>query len=90
MAAIEYIAVGLIVIACAVSSAWRLMSARLRLRALEALAVIPGNPGGSLLARLRQKTLAQLSGGCGACARATNTVSATVPPANRKSAAPRR
>jgi hypothetical protein len=90
MVVLEYAVVALIVIGCAVSSAWRLMSARLRLRALETLAVIPGNPGGTLLARLRQKTLAQLSGGCGACARATNTVSATVPPANRRSAAPRR
>jgi hypothetical protein len=90
MAIFEGLVVALIVTCCAVFSAWRLMSARLRLRLLDALAEAFGKAGVQLLTRLRQKTMAQVAGGCGACARATGTVSAISPRANRKPAAPLR
>jgi hypothetical protein len=82
--------VGLIVAGCMLFSVWRLMSVRLRLKALEALSVLPASAGGNLLAILRRKTLAKLSGGCGACLRATHTLNANVQPLNRRSGAPRR
>ena len=82
--------VALIVVICAVFSVWRLMSVRLRLKTLEALSWLPASAGGSLIAALRRKTLAGLSGGCGACRHATHTVSANVQFLNRKPDAPRR
>jgi len=42
------------------------MSIRFRLKTLDALAVLPANAGGNFVADLRRKTLAKLSGGCGA------------------------
>jgi hypothetical protein len=90
MVIIQYVIVALIVASCTVFSVWRLISPRLRLRAVETLAPFSGAVGGKLLAQLRQKALAQLSGGCSACSRATNTVNATFPPANRRPAAPHR
>jgi len=73
--------VGLIVAFCAVFSAWRLMSVRLRLKTLDALSWIPG------VAHLRRRTLTKLSGGCGACQVAVN---ANARPANQKPGALRR
>jgi hypothetical protein len=91
VAALETLLVGLIVAGCTIFSVWRLMSVRLRLKTLEALSVLPASAGGSLLAILRRKTLAKLSGGgCGACLRATHTLNANVQPLNRRSGAPRR
>src|ERR1700739_4532303 len=58
---VESALVGIIVAVCAVFSAWRLMSIRLRLKTLDALSGLPGVAG------LRRKTLAKMSGGCGAC-----------------------
>jgi hypothetical protein len=97
MAALENLAVALIVLGCACFSAWRLMSARMRLRLLDAAGGL-GNQ--TWMARLRAKTLAQLAGGCGTCSSARQPatpglrdrreVSVAFPPANRKSAAPRR
>jgi hypothetical protein len=90
MAALESLLVGLIVLACTTFSAWRLMSARLRLKTLETLSVLPASAGGNLVAMLRRKTLAKLSGGCGACVHATHTLNANVQSLNRRSGAPRR
>ena len=90
MAALEPLLVGLIVFGCAIFSAWRLMSVRLRLRTLEVLSVLPASAGGNLVAMLRRKTLAKLSGGCGACQQATHTLNANVQSLNRRSGAPRR
>jgi hypothetical protein len=90
VAALETLLVGLIVASCMLFSVWRLMSVRLRLKTLEALSVLPASAGGNLLAILRRKTLAKLSGGCGACQRATHTLNANVQPLNRRSGAPHR
>jgi hypothetical protein len=60
--------VALIVAGCAVFSAWRLMSPRLRLRALDLLA--PGATrlgAGNAVARVRNQTIGQLAAGCSAC-----------------------
>jgi hypothetical protein len=94
MEMLEYALVALIVVGCAISSAWRLMSARLRLRLLKAIPEAVANASGGWVMRLRQKTLGQLSGGCGACSSGPHSVNpsvnATFPPSNRKPAAPRR
>jgi hypothetical protein len=86
----ESLIVGLIVAVCATFSVWRLLSIRLRLKTLDTLAVLPASLGGNFVAQLRRKTLAKLSGGCGACQRATHTVNANVQPLNRRPDAPRR
>jgi hypothetical protein len=75
----ESFLVGVIVAFCAVFSAWRLMSVRLRLKALDALSFLPG------IAGLRRKTLSTMSGGCGAC---QSAVSANARPSNQRPAAP--
>jgi hypothetical protein len=90
MVIVQYVVVVLIVASCTIFSVWRLISPRLRLRAVETLAPVSGAVGKKLLAQLRQKALAELSGGCGACSRATNTVNATFPHANRRPVAPHR
>ncbi|HVW70176.1 MAG TPA: hypothetical protein VHB68_14465 [Steroidobacteraceae bacterium] len=64
---LENILVGLIVATCAVFSAWRLMSPRLRLRTLELFAPALGKVAPGMLTRLRTRTIGQLSGGCGSC-----------------------
>lgn len=90
MAALESILVGLIVLGCALFSVWRLLPVRLRLKALEALSVLPASAGGNLVAWLRRRTLAKLSGACDACARATQTLNVNAQPSNRSSGAPHR
>ncbi len=76
MAAIaQDILVGIIVVGCALFSAWRLMSPSLRLRALDRLGPVMGKLGaGSRIGRLRSNTLAQLSAGCSACSHHKATV----------------
>jgi hypothetical protein len=90
VAALESLLVGLIVFGCTIFSVWRLMSVRLRLKTLEALSVLPAGAGGNLVALLRRKSLAKLSGGCGACRNATHTLNANVQSLNRRSGVPRR
>jgi hypothetical protein len=68
---LQQLAVGLLVIGCALFSAWRLSSARARLRALEALGALPGIRGAAWLATLRRRTLAGLGSACGGCAQGT-------------------
>jgi len=63
---IEAAAVGLIVLASAIYSLWRLTSARFHLRVIDSLRAVVGSP--AWLASLRQNTLHKLSGGCGSCA----------------------
>jgi hypothetical protein len=63
--------VGALVIACALFAAWRLSTARLRLRALDALGTWPVVRGAPWLAILRRRTLAGLGGACGGCAQGT-------------------
>ena len=90
MAALESLLVGLIVFGCTIFTVWRLMSVRLRLKTLEVLSELPAGAGGNFVALLRRKTLAKLSGGCGACHHATHTLNANVQSLNRSSGAPRR
>jgi len=68
---LQQFVVGVLVIACALFAAWRLSSARVRLRALEALGTLPVLRGASWLAALRRRTLAGLGGACGGCAQGT-------------------
>ena len=68
---LQQLAVGLLVIACALFSAWRLSSARVRLRALEGLGRLPGVGGASWIATLRRRTLEGLGSACGGCAQGT-------------------
>jgi hypothetical protein len=68
--------VGLIVAACALFSAWRLMSPGVRLRALTFLAPALGKLGaGGAMERLRSRTIGQLASGCSACSHHKNAVS---------------
>jgi hypothetical protein len=90
VAALEALLVGLIVIACAVFSVWRLLSLRFRLKVLDVLSRLPAYAGGQLAVKMRRKALAGLSGGCGSCAAAPPGVKGNVQLLNRKPAAPRR
>ncbi|HYL03728.1 MAG TPA: hypothetical protein VEU54_09965 [Steroidobacteraceae bacterium] len=65
---LQQLLVGVVVGACAVFSAWRLLSLRLRLRVLETLAALPPALTAPWLAPLRARTLARLGGGCAGCA----------------------
>ena len=65
---IEEAVVALIVASCAIFSAWRLMSPRLRLRTLDLVRPVATKLGaGGTMARLRSQTIGQLSAGCSAC-----------------------
>src|SRR5215469_3913965 len=64
-ALLQQFVVGVLVIACALFAAWRLSTARLRLRALDALGLLPMVRSASWLAALRRRTLAGLGGACG-------------------------
>lgn len=88
MLVLEYLLVGLIVAACALFSVWRLLSVRARLSVLDALAALPGDPGGRWLAGLRQRLLARLGGGCGSCNQ--SALNAPAQAATRSSGVPRR
>ena len=91
MAALESILVGLIVAGCALFSAWRLMSVRLRLKTLDALSGLPAIAGGTAVVMLRRRTLAKLSSGCSACQHGgAHPLSANVQPLNQRSGALRR
>jgi hypothetical protein len=65
---LQDVVVGLIVVTCAIFSAWRLMPPSMRLRTLEFVAPAATKFGATeALKRLRGKTLAQLAAGCSAC-----------------------
>jgi len=59
-----------LVAACALFSAWRLMSVALRLRVLAALGRVPLLGQRAWLARLRQAALARQTAACGGCSQA--------------------
>lgn len=80
---LQQLLVGTLVIACALFAAWRLSTARLRLRALDALSAWPVVGGASWLATLRRRTLAGLGGACGGCARGTTPAGPKAPHAPR-------
>ena len=76
---VQQFVAAVLVIACALFAAWRLSTARLRLRALDALGTLPGIRSASWLATLRRHTLAGLGSACGGCAQGT----AAAPKASR-------
>jgi hypothetical protein len=67
---LQELVVALLVAACALFSAWRLMSVALRLRVLAALGRVPLFAQRAWLARLRRTTLARQSAACGGCSQA--------------------
>ena len=64
---VQEVLVGVVVAVCALFSAWRLLSLRLRLRCLDALATVPGAGRARVLVSLRERTRAQLGSGCAGC-----------------------
>jgi hypothetical protein len=64
---LQEVLVAVLVASCALFSAWRLMSLRLRLRCLDALGALPGAHRLRALAALKERTLAQLGSGCAGC-----------------------
>jgi hypothetical protein len=67
---VQQLLVGVLVAAGIVFSAWRLMSARWRLRLLDALYALPGARRAAWLVRLRQRLLSHPSLACGGCSNA--------------------
>jgi hypothetical protein len=65
---LQGVVAGLVVAACAVYSAWRLASPKLRLRVIEGLGALPPALTAPWLAALKRRTLARLAGGCAGCA----------------------
>ena len=65
---LQGVVVALAVAACLAYSFWRLASLKLRLRALDALEHLPQAVKRDWVATLRQRTFAQLAGGCAGCA----------------------
>jgi hypothetical protein len=60
--------VAIIVAGCAIFSAWRLMSPRLRLRTLDLITPFMTRLGaGGKVSRLRSQVIGQLAAGCSAC-----------------------
>ncbi|HLJ39176.1 MAG TPA: DUF6587 family protein [Steroidobacteraceae bacterium] len=64
---LQSLLVAVAVIACTVYSVWRLLSLSARLRALEALSVLPRFLTAPWLAALKSRTLAKLATGCAGC-----------------------
>jgi hypothetical protein len=65
--------VAVVVTLCTFYSVWRLLPARLRLRALEAGAHLPLIGRSAWLSALRAQARSRLGGGCGACAPAATS-----------------
>ena len=65
---LQQLLVGVLVLWCAIYSAWRLSSVRLRLRALAALAALPLLHRAAWFTRLRERTLGAGALACGGCA----------------------
>lgn len=65
---LQQLLVGVLVLACAIYSAWRLASVRLRLRALDALSAAPLLSRTGWFVRLRERTLGAGALACGGCA----------------------
>ena len=72
---VQQFVAGVLVIACALFAAWRLSTARLRLRALDALGTWPFVRGAAWLGTLRRRTLEGLGSACGGCAQGTASAS---------------
>lgn len=75
-AVLQGLIVAVVVLLCALYSAWRLLSARLRMRVMDALARVPGLGAASWFQALRAHAVSRLAAGCGSCApTATNATS---------------
>jgi hypothetical protein len=68
---LQQLLVGVLVIACVLFSAWRLMTVRVRLRTLTLLGALPAIGRAAWLARLRERTLARQLSACGGCSQAS-------------------
>jgi hypothetical protein len=66
---LQQLLVGILVLACALFSAWRLATVAVRLRLLAWLARAPLIARLPLMARLRERTLARQLDACGGCAK---------------------
>jgi hypothetical protein len=64
---LQQLLVAVLVVACALFSAWRLLSVRLRLHTLDALEKLPLVRALPWLSRLRARMLARQLGACGGC-----------------------
>jgi hypothetical protein len=65
--------VAVLVMVCALYSTWRLLSARLRVRVMDAVARVPGIGSASWFAALRAHAVSKLAAGCGSCAPAATS-----------------
>jgi hypothetical protein len=88
--ALQSVVVALAVAACLVYSAWRLASQKLRLRLLDGLEHLPRALKRTWVAALRQRTFAQLAGGCGGCAAGGGVTPGAAVRPNQTPGAPRR
>jgi len=88
--ALQSVLVGLAVVTCAIYSAWRLATLRLRMRLIDRLGALPPILTAPWLAALRQRTLSQLAGGCGGCAAGGGLTPDAAGHPNQTTAAPRR
>jgi hypothetical protein len=84
---LQQLVVGVLVLSCALYAAWRLLSVRLRLRALAALAAVPLISRSAWLVGLRERTLGAGALACGACAGSAKRAAASP---NQTPGAPRR
>lgn len=87
---LQSVVVSAAVAACLLYSAWRLASLKLRLRCLDALEHLPRALKGSWVAKLRQRTFAQLAGGCAGCAAGGELTPGAAARPTRTPGAPRR
>jgi len=76
---LQQLLVAVLVLACALFSAWRLLSVRLRLRALDALQKLPLLRALPWLSRLRARTLARQLSACGGCSQAGHPLKSRLP-----------
>ena len=72
-AVLQGLIVAVVVLLCALYSAWRLLSARLRMRLMDVLARVPGLGSASWFQALRSHAVAKLAAGCGSCAPAATS-----------------
>ncbi|HEV2285528.1 MAG TPA: hypothetical protein VGR80_05760 [Steroidobacteraceae bacterium] len=87
---LQGVVVSAVVAACLLYSAWRLASLKLRLRSLDALEHLPRALKGTWVATLRQRTFAQLAGGCSGCAAGGGLTPGAAARPTRTPGAPRR
>lgn len=85
---LQQLLVGVLVVACALYSVWRLATVSVRLRMLAKLEALPG--GHRWLAPLKARMLAQLTSACGGCSQAGKDATPDAASRNRTTGALRR